>query len=158
MSKRKGKLKYPKKSHPAWNKGMKMENVPAKIKRTQFKSGHRPANSLSVGSVRKRQGGRWYIKVSDAPGLTQTQRWVSLARYIYEKAHHRKLKKSERIVFLNGNHDDLSLDNLACVTGAEQAAMTQKDLYTSNKRLTSLGVMTAKVLSRVKDRQGSYDD
>lgn len=106
-------------------------------------------NGLPVGTIRKRADGCWYIKVSDQPGINWNDRWQPLAKYVYEKAHHTKLKDDEHVIFLNGNHNCFTYENLVRVSDGEQAVMNVRHLY-DNKApaITLVGITEAKLINK----------
>lgn len=65
------------------------------------------------GTIRKRKRGNLLIKI-DIPGAKRTQ-WVSLSQFIAEKMMGRKIAKGERIVFLDGDKFNCSIENIIVV-------------------------------------------
>ena len=109
-----------------WNKGLKGRNGGGRSKETQFKDGHIPFNWAPVGTrVKQDSEGYWKIKVADSPGPGLSRLgWAFEHRLIWEAANGPQ-PKGTAIVFIDGNTDNLSLDNLACVTRAELARLNQ---------------------------------
>lgn len=87
-----------------------------------------------------------FIKVS------QPDIWRRKSRVMYEKYHNCKLKDNEYIVFLNHNNNDFSKENLAKSSLKEIAYLHNKDMYSSNPKLTDLGLLTAKLMIKVKEK------
>lgn len=100
-----------------------------------------------IGSLTK-VNERWYIKTSNGRGLTWSDRWTPLAKYVYEKSRHTKLKPGEHVIFLNGNPNNFRYENLAKVSDGEQAVMNCKHLYDANADITQAGIVTAKLIKR----------
>lgn len=86
-----------------------------------------------------------FIKVS------QPDKWKRKSRVMYEKYHKCKLKDNEYIVFLNHNNQDFSKDNLAKSSLKEIAYLHNKEMYSSNPELTDLGLLTARLMIKIKE-------
>lgn len=95
---------------PSWITGKKF---PGRTNNGSWADGHIADNALPVGSIRKR-GGYWAKKVKDG---YLNDNWTYLHRIIWEEAHG-PVPEGHRILFIDGNHDNLDLDNLACVSDA----------------------------------------
>ena len=95
------------------NKGKKMPagwSTPA-MKRTQFKKGQQPVNTLKDGAItiRTDKSGRKYqwIRIS-------VNYWRELHRVVYEK-HHGKVPRGFNVVFKDGNSLNCTPSNLVAV-------------------------------------------
>lgn len=84
--------------------------------------------------------------------IGQPDIWKRKSRVMYEKYHNCKLKDNEYIVFLNHNNNDFSKKNLAKSSLKEIAYLHNKDMYSSNPKLTNLGLLTAKLMLKAKER------
>jgi hypothetical protein len=112
-----------KKGNKPHNIGKKLEEwMPQKtiekFKKTQFKKGNDPHNSLPVGTevlrIDKRSGKHyWMVKVEGFKSL------VYKHVYIFENHHKLKVKRGENVIFKDGNTNNLSIDNLECITNVE---------------------------------------
>lgn len=108
-----------KKGHPTYNKGKKMPaEVREKVKHTFFKKGNLPANTYKeaeagVISVRKDNGGRFYKFIKIAHG-----KWMLLHRYLWHEAYG-DVPPCHVVVFKDGDSMNCTLDNLECITMAE---------------------------------------
>lgn len=117
------------------------------IKPTMFKKGHRPSNSLPVGSETINSTGYVVVKVAE-PNV-----WGFKHRLVYEEAYG-PLKPSEVVYILNGDKTDLRPDNLIKVTRSELARINQFHLHSDD---TDIG--RAKVyLAKIKAAQGRSKD
>lgn len=142
-----------KKGHKPWNKGISVKterpDVYAKYlerernealieggKRTWFQA-------MPVGTERMFKG-EWYIKV----GLPSE--WETKARYVWQQANG-KLKKDERILYLNGDKSDWRLENLALVNNKIIARLNRYSLISENADLTKCAVTRAKILQVIKE-------
>ena len=103
-----------------FNKGISSKEwmTPAGIhnsKKTQFKKGHKPHNTLFDDAVVKRRDKAGitylYIRVSLA-------KWVLLQRYIWEQSNG-PIPEGHNIVFKDRNRFNCNLDNLELLSNAE---------------------------------------
>lgn len=108
--------------HQPWNKGLKGVHVGGVA--TRFKKGERSMCATPIGTLTQHYG-VWKIKVSEVHGATESRHdWIYVHRQIWEAAHGPQ-PKGTAIVFVDGNHDNLNLDNLELVTRAELARLNQ---------------------------------
>lgn len=117
------------KGHEPMNKGLKQEEYmsPEAIERskaTRFSEGHKPHNTLFDGAITIRhdhpkRGGSPYMHIRISEG-----EWKQYHRYLWEK-HRGPVPEKHVIVFIDGNTMNCSLDNLECITMAENARRNQ---------------------------------
>lgn len=126
------------KGHVPWNKGRHFK-AGGRSAETQFKKGTIPPNYQPVGAITIRSDGYRYIKLAD-------RKWQLYQRYIWEQENHKKLKKNQAVLFLDGNRDNLSPDNLVAVSRKELAIINHERLMTKNDaELSKTGVLIAKL-------------
>lgn len=100
-----------KKGHPPSNKGKTWDEYmpPEKQKlarRTCFKKGRNPHNKRPVGYERKdRKQGYWLVKVAE-PNVFRFKH-----RVLWEQ-HHGPIPKGMNITFIDGNPDNITIENL----------------------------------------------
>lgn len=129
-----------KKGNVPVNKGTKgMFNVGGN--RTSFKKGHTPQNHRKVGSKRINVYGYHEIKVAEP------NKWELEHRVIYEKAHG-PIPKGSKVIFADGDKDNLDLDNLVLVSSSEELILNRRKLLTDDKEITKTGVLIAKVIDK----------
>jgi hypothetical protein len=118
-----------KKGHVPMNKGKKMAEycrpeVIRKIKKTQFKKGIIPKNTLYNGCIviRKRQ---------NRPG-SKAYKWIRIRKGYWEQLHvhiwkkkHGQVPDGKIIVFLDGNTMNVTLKNLKCITRQQHCENTR---------------------------------
>lgn len=107
-----------KKGHIPKNKGKKWDEYLSKEKqeailRTTFKKGTVPSNHKPVGYERKTKDGYWEIKVAE-PNLFKAKH-----RILWEQ-HHGPIPKGVNIVFIDGNTDNITIENLRAETMVEK--------------------------------------
>lgn len=109
-----------------WNKGLKGYQAGGRADDTKFKPGNRPQTWAPVGTrVKLSREGYWKVKVAESPAPGRSRLgWVHEHRMIWEAAHGPQ-PPGTAIVFIDGDTDNLDLDNLACVTRAELVRLNQ---------------------------------
>nr|DAO40598.1 MAG TPA: HNH endonuclease [Caudoviricetes sp.] len=131
------------------NKGKKGSMSPKqyeKCKATMFKKGQVPQNHKPVGSERIDRDGYVLIKVAEP------NKWRPKHRVLWEKTNG-PIPEKHRLIFADGNRQNITLDNLILVSYAQSFIMNQKDLFKNDKELTKAGVAVAKVLDKVNKRK-----
>lgn len=131
------------------NKGKKGSMSPEQYKRckaTMFKKGNIPQNHKPVGSERIDKDGYTYIKVAEP------NRWKLKHRILWEK-NNGPIPEKHKLIFADGNRQNICLDNLILVSYAEAFIMNQKRLFKKDKDLTKSGVAVAKILDKVNKRK-----
>lgn len=123
------------------NKGKKMSAAAyARCKPTMFHKGFVPHNTQPVGSESIGPDGYTKVKVA------QPSKWMLKHRYLWEQATGEKLQKGDRIIFLDGNRQNITAENLAKVSGSQLARLNQNHLLYSDAELSKTGVLMAKLL------------
>lgn len=137
MTRKSSKGCFPK-GHVPWNKGRHFK-AGGRSAETQFKNGTIPPNYQPVGAITTHSDGYRYIKLAD-------RKWQLYQRYIWEQANHKKLKKSQAVLFLDGDRDNLSPDNLMVVSRKKLAIINHERLMTKNDaELSKTGILIAKL-------------
>jgi len=97
---------------------------------TEFKKGHRPVNSDSVGTEKKtssrpgKDPGYWKVKIAE-PNV-----WKFKHRYLWEQAHG-PIPKGRALIFIDSNENNCTLENLALLTRAELATLNHQYKFKS---------------------------
>lgn len=125
------------------NKGKK---YPGQVNRTSFKKGQRPTNFRPVGSERVRVDGYIEIKVSDP------DKWRLKQLVIWEEAYG-AIPKGHRLVFLDGDKLNVTLDNLQMITQSQLARLNQHHLISDNPELTKTGIIIAGIYNKIGERK-----
>lgn len=112
----------------------------------RFKKGNIPQNHKPVGSERIDKDGYTYIKVAEP------NRWKLKHRILWEK-NNGPIPEKHKLIFADGNRQNICLDNLILVSYAEAFIMNQKRLFKKDKDLTKSGVAVAKILDKVNKRE-----
>lgn len=108
-----------------WNKGLKGFQAGGRAPLHQFQPGQMPQTWVPIGTRVRCSDGYWKEKVADSPGPGLSRRgWRECHRLVWEAAHGPQ-PRGTAIIFIDGDLDNLTVDNLACVTRAELARLNQ---------------------------------
>lgn len=130
------------KGHEPINKGTKgMFNVGGN--KTSFKKGDQPINYLPIGTERINRQGYVMVKVQDYGHYGQ--RWKLKSRIVWEQHYGRKLGTNDNIMLLDGDRQNLSIDNLRLIDDAEHAVMAKNRLHFKDADLTKVGLNVARI-------------
>lgn len=159
----KGKKYRFKPGHAPANKGIKgyVTSDPQKLanmQKTQFKKGQQAANYLPVGSIRYQEKTGCLIKVQDNGAYNE--RWKPAGRFLWNKHHPEdQVQKTDRIIYADGNPQNLDRDNLIKLSGAEYVAYTHLRSALIDKKRDAdpdalRAVITlAKIRSRLREKR-----
>lgn len=106
------------KGHKSWNTGMKGLIVSEKIKKTWFKKGHKPQNTLYDGALtirhdHPRRGGNKYMWIRLKENV-----WYPYHKYLWERKYG-PVPEQHVLMFKNGNTLDCRIENIRLITMAE---------------------------------------
>lgn len=129
-----------------FNKGKKQKDYMSKeainkTKNTRFKKGNIPHNHRPLGSERTTIEG--YIEVK----VAEPNKWKKKAVVIYEEKYG-KIPKGHKVIYLDGNRQNLDVSNLKVISNAEELIMNSNNLRYSNKELTESGCLVAKIINK----------
>ena len=129
-----------------FNKGKKQKDYMSeeainKTKNTRFKKGNIPHNHRPVGSERTTLEG--YIEVK----VAEPNKWKIKAVVIYEEKYG-KIPKGHKVIYLDGNRQNLDVSNLKAISSAEELIMNSNNLRYDNKELTESGCLVAKIINK----------
>lgn len=130
---------FPKGNIPP-NKDKKMSaEAYAKAAPTMFKKGHRPHNAHPVGTERvDSKDGYIYVKIAE-PNV-----WKQKHHILWEE-YHGPIPKGHVITFLDGNKNNVVIENLAMITNAENLTLIRNKLRKTDPELTKAGINIAKL-------------
>ncbi|EKN67862.1 HNH endonuclease signature motif containing protein [Schinkia azotoformans] len=133
------------------NKGTKgLYNVGGN--RTSFKKGQKPLNYKPVGTERIDRDGYVLIKVSDEGPWNK--RWRLKHNVIWEEANG-PIPKGHCLLFLDGNKQNVSLENLQLITRSQLARLNQNHLISNDAELTKTGLIIANIYGKIGERRKS---
>lgn len=140
------------KGHIPCNKGERMsKEVYEKCANTMFKKGHMPHNHRNVGSERIDDEGYTMVKVAEP------KKWSLKHRILYEEYHNEKLKPSDTIIFLDGDKNNFSEDNLIKMSRSELLRYNRDGLYEQNAPTNLSAVLVAKLKARIGEKRNGVD-
>ncbi|MFT8837904.1 HNH endonuclease signature motif containing protein [Liquorilactobacillus satsumensis] len=139
------------KGHIPQNKGKKRGSF-GRMSETQFKKGPRPELRTPLGTIKERADGYIWKKVNN--DLPYPKRWKQVHRIKWEKAHG-PIPKGKKLIFLDGNHKNTNLENLALVSLRENLEMNRKGLNYEDSELTKVGINISKInIAAAKRKKG----
>lgn len=89
------------------------------------------------GSVSQKKDDYQYIKMDDG-------RWRLLHHVIWERAHG-PIPNGHKVTFIDGDIQNVSIDNLMVVTNAEQMILARDNLRFDDPQLNKTGILIAKI-------------
>lgn len=131
------------KGHQTWNKGKKLgpDYTKGRMAETQFKKGGFSPNRVPIGTERINRDGYHEVKIDDGK---QNKNWVLKHRLIWEK-HNGPIPAKHRVVFLDGDKNNLDVSNLELMTYGQTAIMSKRNLFYKNPELTKIGSLIAEI-------------
>lgn len=131
------------------NKGTKgLYNVGGN--KTSFKKGQKAPNYKPIGTERVDRDGYLLVKVRDDGPWHK--RWVHKHKVIWEEANG-TIPKGHRILFLDSDRSNLSLENLQLITQSQLARLNQNNLITEDADLTRTGIIIADIYGKIGERK-----
>lgn len=137
------------------NKGKKWDDFmpkesQANSRKTTFKKGIIPANSVPVGTEYD-FGGYIIVRTTEDTGAKNRRYWKLKHHLVWEAANG-KVPKGYNVIFADGNTRNFDLDNLVLVSDEELALMnTQKLYFKDNADATKSGALIAKIHYKRKE-------
>ena len=135
------------------NKGLRRPGwSPGRMSETQFKPGVRMGVALAlwkpIGTERVNGDGYLDRKVND--DLPPQRRWRAVHLLLWEAAHG-PVPPHHAVVFVNGNKQDIRLENLECISRGDLARRNVRQVPIELRRITQLrGAITATINLRVR--------
>lgn len=138
------------KGEPPWNKGKKWKDYMSEESqrnslKTCFKKGNTPVNHRTIYSERINVDGYVEIKIKEP------NKWGLKHRLIWEEAYG-PIPKGHKVIFKDGNKQNIQLDNLALVSNSQMLIMNKRDLIYKDKELTESGIMLAQYIDKVNKK------
>lgn len=146
------------KGRGSWNAGLKGWLAGGRSVQTQFKKGrpaHESANYVPIGSTRVTTDGYIERKVTDDRSLVPARRWVMEQRLVWE-AEHGEIPGGHVIVFLDGDRQNLDLDNLRCVHRAVLQYINKMGLNETTGEARKAAILTAELVTAANRRKREH--
>ena len=132
-----------KKGQVPYNKGKK--GVCAKgCEKTWFTKGNLPPNTKPVGYERITKDGYIEVKIKIRPSKPNCNDNFKAKHHIVWEEAYGEIPKGYKLIFLDGNKQNCSLENLALITNAEHLQMTRYGLRSEIAQITKTGVLIAR--------------
>lgn len=138
------------KGQTSWNKGKKLQTI-GRMADTQFKKGQFSPNRLPIGSERLSKEGYHEVKIQDGH---MGKNWKAKHRILWEEVNG-SIPNKHRIVFLDGDKNNITIENLALMTFEQTAVMSARKLFYKNPELTKLGSKIAEIELKVNEKKRS---
>ena len=84
--------------------------------------------------------------------VAQPNIWKYKQRLIYEQYYNIELTENDYIIFLNQNRTDFRIENLKRITRRESSILSNQKIFSTNENLTELGILTAKLMIKIKEK------
>lgn len=141
------------------NKGKKMSPEQyERCKATMFQKGNVSANHMKIGECTHTTGGYLVQKVQEEG--TQWERFRPVHQIVWEQ-HNGPVPEGKKIIFLDGDKDNCSIENLELIDSRENLELNRSGLRFSDAEFTKAGVtlVKIKVMARQKARnvKGKHD-
>jgi len=127
-----------------WNKGL---NGSTKINTGCFKPGHSPFNQSEVGTELLRDDGYLWVKIANP------NKWIQKHRLLWINAHG-EIPAGQKLMFIDGNPNNITLDNLELITSHEGLRLNQNNYRNTPEELKPLLKAVVKLEARVYERKG----
>ena len=143
--------------HIPHNKGKHPPTV-GRMSETQFKPGNMPHNTKPLGYERISKDGYIEVKVRMRPSSPGGHDFFELKhRHVWEEAN-APIPEGYNIIFLDGNKQNVSLENLLLVSKEESLQMTRLKLRSTNRELTKSGVLIAQLGCVIKKKGKKHEN
>ena len=124
-----------KKGHIPWNKGFKRRGLQYAYHHNssaKFKLGHRPKNSLPVGTIiiRIDSNGKPYHHIK----VAEPKKWEYLSRHVWEATRNREIPSGFIIYHLDGISLNDSQENLICIDIEDFESRRTRNASIASKR------------------------
>lgn len=110
--------------------------------KTEFKRGHRPANWKPIGTVITKGDGYLWTKISDEGPSYQRWRQTHILNWEQQNG---PVPQGMRLVFLDGDHNNVDVSNLSLVSNSELLALNRRKLASSDPLVTQTAVLIARL-------------
>ena len=127
----------------SWNKGTKGV---MKANKTSYKKGNETWNTLRVGTEKIDGDGYVYVKIGDP------NKWKAKHRIIWEE-HYGKIPKGYKLIFLDNNKLNVTLENLAIVSDSEEIGLNKRGFRFKQKHLTETGLMIVRTRAKALEKE-----
>lgn len=112
----------------------------------KYKKGNRPHNAVPVGTEVKKDAEYWWVKIAEP------NQWRQKHILIWEAAHG-PVPAGHCLKFLDGNRDNVCLENLQLISKRVNNVMNYHHLSFPEAEMTKTGIMLAQVTVKAEERR-----
>lgn len=106
-----------------------------------------------IGTIRKTTNGVTYIKVKDSRLSFQSgyrePYWLPIQKKIWQD-HYGEVPSGKIVIFLDGNHDNLDIENLYCIDRKISAVMAKNRWFTESREHTLTAIKWCELFYAMK--------
>lgn len=114
--------------------------------KAKYKKGNRPHNAVPVGTEVKRDTEYWWVKVAEP------NQWRQKHILLWEAANG-PIPPGHCLKFLDGNRDNVCLENLQLITKRVNKIMNYHNLNFTEPEMTKTGILLAQVTVKAQERK-----
>lgn len=127
----------------------------SKAARTRVERDRLPSRWLPVGTIVSDSYGYLKIKVSGRRDRSSYDNWRHLHILEWEK-HHGPVPNGFNVVFRNGNHEDVRIDNLELISNEE--LMRRNTLHRYPKEIVAVIQLKGRVTRKINERAQPHEE
>ena len=110
---------------------------------------HKMGINYPIGYEYKRKDGMILVKVNE-------NTYEYKQRLIYEQYYGVKLTSDDYIIFLDQDRTNFDISNLKRISKRESSILANQKTFSKDPKITELGILTAKLIMKVKDKEKKY--
>lgn len=141
------------KGHKPWNKGARFVAGGRSVE-TRFRKGNKPQTWVPVGTERVTRDGIRERKVTDKGGYNNKD-WRPVHVLLWEE-HHGPVPKGHLVVFKDRNRENIAIDNLECITRAEN--MRRNTVHRYGPEVFSVVQLRGALNRQINKRERAHEE
>lgn len=102
------------------------------------------AKIVPLGTISIDTRGNHIIKTEDD--------WKPLHRHVWEQ-HYGKIDKDDRVIFLDKNKNNISIENLACIPKGHVSTMVRLNMFSENPYITKTAIKWVELYKILKEQE-----
>ena len=141
--------------HQSWNKGTHWK-AGGRSADTRFGKGHKPANTVPVGTIITDMYGYQKQKIRENAPRGMTRRNWQFVHILLWEERHGPVPRGHNVVFINGNKADVRIENLELITRREQ--MRRNSVHNYGKEIAGLYQLKGAITRQINKRAKRYEE